>query len=99
MMKVMKKILIAGFAAGSLVSTVTLAAVSAEEAARLGGPELTPMGAERPGNADGSIPAWEPLTAAPSCWSDGKPLCDPFSSDPILFTITAAGWLSQSSRR
>jgi hypothetical protein len=97
-MKAMKKILIAGIAAGSLVSTVTLAAVSAEEAARLGGPELTPMGAERAGNADGSIPAWEPLTTAPSCWSDGKPLCDPFSSDPILFTITAQNYSDHADK-
>ncbi len=97
-MKAMKKILIVGLAAGSLVSTVTLAAISAEEAARLGGPELTPMGAERAGNADGSVPAWEPLTSTPACWSDGQPLCDPFSSDPILFTITAQNYSDHADK-
>ena len=34
-----------------------LAAVSEEEAARLG-KDLTPLGAEMGGNADGSIPPW-----------------------------------------
>ena len=41
-----------------LLAAPALAKISAEEAARLGGEELTPMGAERAGNADGSIPAW-----------------------------------------
>ena len=35
-----------------------MAAVSAAEAAKLGA-ELTPLGAEKAGNADGSIPAWD----------------------------------------
>ena len=39
-------------------SPAVQAKISAEEAARLGGEELTPMGAERAGNADGSIPEW-----------------------------------------
>jgi hypothetical protein len=92
MMTVIRKILVAGIAAGSLVSGVTLAAVSADQAARLGGPELTPMGAERAGNAAGTVPEWTPMTSPPSCWSDGQPLCDPFSSDPIEFTITAQNY-------
>ena len=33
------------------------AAISAEEAARLG-KDLTPLGGEMAGNADGTIPAW-----------------------------------------
>lgn len=36
----------------------SMAAVSADEAAKLKS-ELTPLGAERAGNADGSIPAWD----------------------------------------
>ena len=46
-----------------LLSSVALgaahAAVSAEEAAKLK-TELTPLGAERAGNKDGTIPAWAP---------------------------------------
>ncbi|WP_271105201.1 hypothetical protein [Pseudomonas tohonis] len=42
--------------ASGICATVALAGVSPEEAARLG-QDLTPMGAEMSGNADGSIPA------------------------------------------
>ncbi|MGA3802352.1 DUF1329 domain-containing protein, partial [Pseudomonas fluorescens] len=37
--------------------TSAMAAVSPEEAAKLGS-TLTPVGAEKAGNADGMIPAW-----------------------------------------
>ncbi|MDD3762343.1 MAG: DUF1329 domain-containing protein [Nevskiales bacterium] len=45
------------FAACLGVSSMALAKVSADEAARLG-KDLTPVGATAAGNADGSIPAW-----------------------------------------
>ena len=54
-----KKILGAACAAALVFSTGTYAKVSAEEAAKLGG-ELTPTGATKAGNADGSIPEWTP---------------------------------------
>jgi hypothetical protein len=41
----------------SLLASHVMAAVSPEEAAKLG-TTLTPVGAEKAGNADGSIPAW-----------------------------------------
>ena len=44
---------------GSLAAGSAFAAVSPEQAAELG-KTLTPMGAEMAGNADGSIPAWDP---------------------------------------
>ena len=46
-------------AAMVMASSATWAAVSAEEAAKLG-KELTPVGAERAGNADGTIPECTP---------------------------------------
>ena len=47
-------------------SLSAVAAVSADEAARLKS-ELTPLGGEKAGNKDGSIPAWTGgLTGAPS---------------------------------
>ena len=52
--------------------------------------DLTPVGAERAGNADGSIPAWTgglPKTP-PIEWKVGY--TDPFADDQPLFTITAA---------
>jgi len=70
------------------LSTAAMAAVPAEEAAQLGA-KLTPLGAEKAGNANGSIPAWTgglPVTAAPVD-ANGF-LSDPFASDKPLFTIT-----------
>jgi len=68
-----------------------IAAISPEEAARLGGPELTPIGAERPGNADGTIPPWTGgITDMPEGYSPGQRHPDPFPQDEVLFTITAA---------
>ena len=42
-----------------LISGAACAVVLPQEAARLGR-DLTPLGAELAGNADGSIPAWDP---------------------------------------
>jgi len=66
------------------------AAVSAEEAAKLNN-ELTPMGAVRAGNEAGTIPAWTGgITELPEGYQAGIRHVDPFASDQILFTITAA---------
>ncbi|MEQ8263500.1 DUF1329 domain-containing protein [Pseudohaliea sp.] len=66
------------------------AALSPEELARLGGDELTPMGAERAGNADGTIPPWTGgLRELPADYVEGERLVDPFADDEVLFTITA----------
>ncbi|NJC87017.1 MAG: DUF1329 domain-containing protein [Desulfuromonas sp.] len=67
-----------------------LAGISADEAARLG-KELTPLGAEKAGNKDGSIPAWDGgITAPPAGYKKGQHHPDPFAADKPLFTITAA---------
>ncbi|MEO4046972.1 DUF1329 domain-containing protein [Pseudomonas sp. CAU 1711] len=73
----------------SLLAGPVLAAVAPEEAAKLGA-SLTPLGGEKAGNADGSIPAWtgglprDAATALP-----GGFLEDPFAGEQPLFTITA----------
>jgi hypothetical protein len=57
-MKILNRILASAIAAASLLA-VTLPAqakMSAADAARLGA-DLTPMGAEKAGNKDGTIPA------------------------------------------
>ncbi len=70
--------------------SLALGKVSPEQAARLGGEELTPMGAERAGNADGTIPRWEGgYQDLPAGYTEGERLVDPFSADEPLFTITA----------
>lgn len=77
----------------AFVMTATLAgqssaAISAEEAARLGR-DLTPIGAEMAGNTDGSIPAWEGgITTPPAGYKKGMHHPDPYADDKILFTIT-----------
>ncbi|MGX5219946.1 DUF1329 domain-containing protein [Pseudomonas segetis] len=68
-----------------------LAAVSAEEAAKLG-TTLTPFGAEKAGNAAGTIPAWTGgITKVPADYKGpGQHHPDPFAADKPLFTITKA---------
>ncbi|MGV8919520.1 MAG: DUF1329 domain-containing protein [Pseudomonas sp.] len=85
-----KMILQCGFMALSLLATNVMAAVSAEEAAKLG-TTLTPLGAEKAGNADGSIPAYTGGIATNAGTVDSKGfLSDPFANEKPLFTITAA---------
>ena len=45
-------------AALALLAQNAFAELTAEQAASLGGDELPPIGAERAGNAAGTIPAW-----------------------------------------
>jgi hypothetical protein len=73
-----------------LSSAVLLrASISAGDANRLGN-DLTPLGAEKAGNADGTIPAWTGgLATPPAGYTAGMHHPDPFKEDPILFTITA----------
>ncbi len=70
-----------------------MAAVSAADAAKLGA-ELTPLGAEKAGNADGSIPAWDGgITSAAQAgfanFRPGQHHPDPYASDKPLYTVTA----------
>lgn len=77
-------------AAALLVATVPAwSAVSADEAAKLK-TELTPLGAEKSGNKDGSIPAWTGgyNTPIPGFKNGGK-RADPFAADKPLYQVTA----------
>ena len=83
------KHLTAGLIAAA-VSSMAFAAVSPEEAAKLGA-SLTPMGAEKAGNAGGTIPEWTGgNTAVPAGFTEGGHYPDPYAADQPLFTITAA---------
>ena len=65
------------------------AAVSVEEAQQLNA-NLTPMGAERAGNAQGTIPVWTGGYTTPiQSYQQGGPRPDPFSGEKPLFSITA----------
>jgi hypothetical protein len=74
---------------GLLLASQGFAAVSADQAARLG-KDLTPMGAEKAGNADGTIPAWDGgITTPPAGYEKGMHHPDPYVADKVLFTVTA----------
>jgi hypothetical protein len=81
-------------AATVLFTQLAFAAVSPEQASHLG-QDLTPLGGEKAGNADGSIPAWD--GGLKSAAAAGFPnyrspdhYPDPYANDKPLFTITAA---------
>ena len=66
------------------------AAVTPEEAARLK-TTLTPFGAERAGNREGTIPPWTGgYTVVPPGYVNGQPRRDPFAAEKRLFSIDAA---------
>ena len=74
----------------TFIATNASAAVSADEIARLG-KDLTPLGAERGGNAEGSIPEWKGgITTPPAGYKVGDHHPDPYPGDKPLFTITRA---------
>lgn len=81
--------LLTALSASLLLAQGALAAVSAEEAAKLK-TSLTPLGAERAGNADGSIPEWTGgLTEVDPAFKNGGKRSDPFAAEKPLFSITA----------
>ncbi|MDB4530718.1 DUF1329 domain-containing protein, partial [bacterium] len=74
--------------ATALAAGVTIA--TAQSAADLG-KSLTPLGAEKAGNAAGTIPAWEGgITQPPAGYNSGDHHPDPFANDKISATINAA---------
>ncbi|UCV20989.1 DUF1329 domain-containing protein [Ferribacterium limneticum] len=77
-------------ALGALLSAqFAWAAVTPEEAARLKR-DLTPFGAEKAGNKEGTIPAWDGgYTKVPAGYQSGDPRPDPFANEKPLFSITA----------
>ncbi len=88
----MKLKLISGLLMLSIGATVVQAKVSDEEAAKLGN-ELTELGGEKAGNAEGTIPEWTGkwLGLPPGLKYDGpgakRP--NPYESEKPLFSITA----------
>jgi hypothetical protein len=85
----MKRIrnLVIATAVGLCASGALQAAVGADQAARLG-KDLTPIGAEKAGNADGSIPAWEGKgTPVPAGWKPGGGYPNPYPDDKPLYSV------------
>ncbi|CAI8899967.1 MULTISPECIES: DUF1329 domain-containing protein [unclassified Pseudomonas] len=73
----------------SLLAGSVMAAVSPEEAAQLG-TSLTPLGAQKEGNANSTIPAWSGGLKSGAAPLDNGFLGDPFAADKPLFVITPA---------
>lgn len=78
----------AALVAGALVSAPAAAELSAADLAKLGN-TLTPIGAEKAGNAGGTIPAWDGgITKPVAGYTENGHYPDPFAADKPLFTIT-----------
>ncbi|HUR40640.1 MAG TPA: DUF1329 domain-containing protein [Verrucomicrobiae bacterium] len=89
----MNRIVIASIVA--LLAVPATAKTTAENAARLGA-TLTPVGAEKAANADGSIPEWTGgMTQLGPMFNGHKPgdyYPDPFPEDKPLYKVTNANW-------
>jgi hypothetical protein len=81
------------------VVKLAVADVIPEPANQLGGEELTPLGAERRGNTDGTIPAWEGgITEPPPGYQPGSHHIDPYPDDTVLFSISAENLQSHADK-
>jgi hypothetical protein len=86
----MKKITLVSLALSLVFAGSVSAKISPDQAAKLS-KELTPMGAQRGANADGSIPAWTGgITSVPAGYTAGDHHPDPFPNDKIVYTVTAS---------
>ena len=91
MSKITRKTALAMMAGIAMLGTgLVQATVSADQAAKLG-QSLTPTGAEKAGNAAGTIPAWDGgIVRAPAGYKVGSFHIDPFAADKPLFQVTPA---------
>ena len=86
----MNKVTLLSLTISMVLSTGALAKVPSDQVAKLSA-ELTPVGATRAANKDGSIPEWTGgITKAPAGYTVGDHHIDPFPNDKIQFTITAS---------
>lgn len=90
-MKISRALLTSSVLALAVAGGPATAAISSEEAAKLG-TELTPTGGNPKGNAAGTIPAWTGgLTTPPAGYKPGSgDYVDPFADEKPLYVITAA---------
>ncbi|MGK5078764.1 DUF1329 domain-containing protein [Janthinobacterium sp. HLX7-2] len=89
-MKITLGLMMALLCGGLGCGGIALAAVSTNEAAELG-KNLTPLGAEKAGNKDGSIPAWDGgyIKPLPGFKNGGRRDQDPYASEKPLYSVTA----------
>lgn len=88
----------AALAAALAVLIPAQAAVTPEEAARLK-TELTPLGGERAGNKEGTIPPWTGgYTTALAGFKNGGRRGDPFANEKPVLTINAANMAQHADK-
>jgi hypothetical protein len=87
------KFTLAAICLSSLAASAVLAAVSPDQAARLG-KDLTPVGADMAGNADGSIPPWDPkgTPVPPNFVAGSDDYVNPYPDEKPLYTIDGSNW-------
>ncbi|MGI9276079.1 MAG: DUF1329 domain-containing protein, partial [Endozoicomonas sp.] len=90
---IIRKTLLAAGITGLLFATFTAQArITPEEAKKLNS-VLTPLGAERAGNAEGTIPAWNPDFKPPASYKGpGNHYPDPYADENPLFSITGKNY-------
>jgi len=97
-MRINGKSMLAAAVALLMGTSGAIAAVSADQAARLGR-DLTPMGAEKAGNADRTIPEWTGgITTPPAGYKVGDHHPDPYAADRPLFQITPANYQQHADK-
>src|ERR1039458_2463860 len=84
----MQRAILASVLCAVTVGGTAMAQVSAQEAEQLK-TTLTPMGAEKTGNKEGTIPAWDGgATKVTPGFKNGGTRPDPYPNDKALFSIT-----------
>src|SRR5688572_2839850 len=74
----------------ALLSTAATAHAQSADFSRLG-TTLTPIGAEKAGNAAGTIPEWKGgITKPPADFDPAKGYVDPFAAEKPILTISSA---------
>jgi hypothetical protein len=90
-----------GLLAGTSLAALKCGAAKAQTGrdASLLSTTLTPFGAVRAGNADGSIPAWTGgYTTLPSGWQPGQYMPDFFADEPAVVTINAGNMAQHADK-
>jgi hypothetical protein len=94
----MKKLTLVTCMGFACIAGQAIAGAKPDQVTRLS-QDLTPMGSERAGNADGSIPEWTGgITQPPADYTPGQFHTDPFAADKPLFRITAANAAQYDAR-
>jgi len=95
---ILSKLRLLGAIIGLAVASGATAGVPQAQADRLGR-DLTPVGAEKAGNPEGTIPAWEGgITRPPANYKLGDFHPDPFAADKVTLTINQGNYKDYAAK-